>query len=324
MSKEHPTVFNILITNMSMASSSSRFLLDRRTTHFLDTTQRTTRQRQTITQCRQCLTDSHHHDIFHLSDSQPHPLVLFETFDKVVLSPESSGSAASWVGVHLVLIAAHASRGKIATCRIRFQRQTRIGFAVANSLSLLRVQDEEARCALAYCLSFSCDESDFASKFAQLDSIMKRQLSYSSCFQRKTYAPVSLKQSSIDFEPLPRTLQDALRPNKSRAIVITETVAPFRVVDVNACWENLCGYKFVESKGKTLGALLKGPETNAVSATGLIAKLLQGESDAGTTLINYTKQGRRFRNRIRVGPLKDEGGNVTHFVGVLQEIHEGA
>lgn len=148
---------------------------------------------------------------------------------------------------------------------------------------------------------------------------MEQQLAFSS---KKMYAvPAASKEVVVDRAPLPRTMEDALRTPKSRAVVITENKKPFRVVDVNSCWENLCGYSFVESKGKTLGSLLKGPETDSTAATGLIAQLMNGE-EAGTTLTNYTKSGRRFRNRIRVGPLFN-GSTVTHFVGVLQEVQDG-
>ena len=124
----------------------------------------------------------------------------------------------------------------------------------------------------------------------------------------------------VDNRPLPKTLEDALRPSH-RAIVITEAKSPFTVFEVNTAWEGLCGYKYVESKGKTLGSLLGGEETDQLSATGLISQLLNG-NEAGTTLTNYTKSGRRFRNRIRVGPLTHDG-KVTHFVGVLQEVRDG-
>jgi PAS domain S-box-containing protein len=133
--------------------------------------------------------------------------------------------------------------------------------------------------------------------------------------------PEAKKETNwVDNAPLPKTMDDALRPTR-RAIVITEAKKPFRVFDVNRAWEDLCGYSYVESKGKTLGSLLRGPETDQLAATSLIAKLLQGEDEAGTTLVNYTKSGRCFQNRIRVGPLKDaESSHVTHFVGVLQEV----
>ena len=138
---------------------------------------------------------------------------------------------------------------------------------------------------------------------------------------KMTATRVSVKTTCLDNAPLPRTLDDALRGSK-RAIVITEATAPFRVFDVNRAWEDLCGYSYVESRGKTLGSLLRGPETDQLAATALIAQLLRGE-EAGITLTNYTKSGRRFRNRLRAGPIVDpQTQEVTHFVGVLQEVEE--
>ena len=129
----------------------------------------------------------------------------------------------------------------------------------------------------------------------------------------------------------PQTLQDALRPT-SRAIVVTETSKPFRVFNVNKAWEDLCGYTYVESKGRSLGSLLKGEETDQLAVTAMINKLLQGE-EAVAVLTNYTKDGRRFRNRLHVGPLYDEmsveaGSGLdsvhlqtpSYFVGVLKEV----
>ena len=119
---------------------------------------------------------------------------------------------------------------------------------------------------------------------------------------------------------LPRTLRDALLPS-SEAIVITETATPFRVFDVNCAWEGLCGYSYVESKGKSLGALLGGKETDAYAVTALIHQLFVHGEEATTVLTNYTKEGRKFRNRLSVGPLYDEdSGEVSHFVGVLKEV----
>ena len=124
--------------------------------------------------------------------------------------------------------------------------------------------------------------------------------------------------------PLPRTLQDALRPS-SQAIVITENKMPFRVYNVNEAWEGLCGFTYVESKGKSLGQLLGGQETDACAVTALIHQLFVHGEEATTVLTNYTKDGRKFRNRLSVGPLYDEETNeVSHFVGVLKEVSVAA
>jgi PAS domain S-box-containing protein len=218
---------------------------------------------------------------------------------------------------------------------------------LSTSSSFPRCQDETIRNDLAYCLSFAVDDADFSRNLPQLfdDPRVQRQLEISrnQLVWKRTGAGADRSSSKDHGAPLPRTVRDALRPTR-RATVITETTAPFRIVDVNSAWEDLCGYTFVESKGRTLGSLLRGPDTDPVAATALIAKLVQGE-EAGTTLVNYTKAGRRFRNRIRVGPLYDDdsdhdavvggggysairndasyygGGPVKYFVGVLQEVH---
>jgi len=183
---------------------------------------------------------------------------------------------------------------------------------------------------MAYSLSFGDGSSNIFSSMAEPSALMQQQLRYSqdqlrhdshhSRLSVSASVKVTKKAANVDTSALPRTLRD-VRRQKSRAIVVTETTKPFRVVDVNECWEGLCGFTLSEARGQTLGKLLKGPATNQVAATGLVTHLLHGD-EAGAVLTNYTKNGREFRNRIRVGPLYDDetGTRITHFVGVLEEI----
>lgn len=124
--------------------------------------------------------------------------------------------------------------------------------------------------------------------------------------------------------PLPNTINDieaSKLDEDARAIVVTETKNPFRVTQVNSSWEDLCGYQREECKGRPLGSLLNGPETDKMAATALVSKLLSGE-EAGVILTNYTKNGRKFRNYVRVGPVVDEMGKTINFVGVLKEVED--
>jgi PAS domain S-box-containing protein len=173
-----------------------------------------------------------------------------------------------------------------------------------------------------YSNAFGDDKAFGFSSMVEPSALMQEQLRISQDQLRHRTPPTTKKEHVCDNAALPKTLKDVLRM-KSRAIVVTETKKPFRVVDVNECWEGLCGYSFSEARGKTLGSLLQGPETNQVAATGLVSHLLAGE-EAGAVLINYTKDGRQFKNRIRVGPIFDEvnGTTITHFVGVLEELKE--
>lgn len=169
---------------------------------------------------------------------------------------------------------------------------------------------------MGYSLSFAAASNETNALTSNMfvsepDECMQRQLANSQN---------QLRRNVWDNAPLPRTLEEALHASQNhRAIVITEPTIPFRIVDVNTAWEGLCGYSFVECQGKTLGSLLQGPETDRSAVTAVVSTLLRGE-EAGAVLTNYTKDGRAFRNRLRVGPLMD-GEHTTHFIGVLQEIH---
>jgi hypothetical protein len=130
-------------------------------------------------------------------------------------------------------------------------------------------QDENVYSDLAYSLSFATDESEFKQNLSQLfpdERMVDQQLAISKD-QLRNYAKKIQTSIVPDNEPLPRTLQDALR-RSSRAIVITEAVKPFRIVNVNKAWENLCGYSYVEAKDMTLGSLLSGPETDRLTGGG--------------------------------------------------------
>jgi len=121
-------------------------------------------------------------------------------------------------------------------------------------------------------------------------------------------------------DSLPSTMEDATKPDETRAIVITEAQMPFRIVAVNAAWERLCGYTEHECRGETLSCI-QGEDTNRGAITALMSQVLRGE-EGGTVLTNYRKDGSKFSNRLRVGSLMDEHHKVTHFVGVLKEIEE--
>jgi PAS domain S-box-containing protein len=190
---------------------------------------------------------------------------------------------------------------------------------------------------MAYSLAMaSLDGNNFPPFTRQLNERERNQIRTSKMQRRMIMSPVSSchpgshqPEPSFSSYSLPKTLRDALRPS-SLAIVVTETKAPFRVVNVNQAWEDLCGFTFLESKGRSSGSLLKGEETDGVALTCMIKKLLEGE-EAIAIVTNYTKEGRKFRNRVHVGPLADTdngcsstsddiGSTSSFFVGILREV----
>lgn len=135
--------------------------------------------------------------------------------------------------------------------------------------------------------------------------------------------------------PLPTNLEDILMefghhaPHHSKhpAMAITETQPPFKIVDVNKAWVDLCGYSRKNAIGSTL-KLLQGPDTNVNAANDLVSSLLaeketgEGEGEYETVLTNYRSDGRRFRNHIRVGLVRDDSGKVVNFVGCFKRLDD--
>jgi len=167
-----------------------------------------------------------------------------------------------------------------------------------------------------YSHSYASPESDFTSdmmtdvKKAQHEQVAKKRAE-SQHTGTNSLSPLTM----------PSTFDEERLFASPHAFVVTEKTAPFRIVSVNPAWEKLCGFTKEECMGKTSG-ILHGPETDKAAVTASIAQMMKGEI-AGMELLNYDKHGRKFRNRLTLGPLKTEETNeVTHYIGFLQEVYK--
>jgi PAS domain S-box-containing protein len=126
--------------------------------------------------------------------------------------------------------------------------------------------------------------------------------------------------TNLSQQPLPKTLVQAMQPS-SRAVVIVESTPPYRVFNVNCAWQKLCGYSLTEARHHTLCSLLTNSEINSVKAKDLVQQLMTEQAEeVEATIVNYKKCGRRYVDHVRVGPLRNKQGKVTHFVGVVEEV----
>jgi len=92
----------------------------------------------------------------------------------------------------------------------------------------------------------------------------------------------------------------------------------FPLVYVNAGFERQTGYRKDEVLGES-AQFIHGPDTDMVTVEQIRGAFREGREWA-TDLLSYKKDGSPYWNRVTLTPLRDEHGEVTHFVAVQTDI----
>lgn len=107
----------------------------------------------------------------------------------------------------------------------------------------------------------------------------------------------------------------------SEMVIITdarEQIGDEKIIYVNDGVTNVTGY----SKEELIGAnpkILQGPDTNTETLAHLREQLAAGNHFEGETF-NYRKDGSRYRVRWNIDPIRNESGEITHFVSVQRDV----
>lgn len=119
--------------------------------------------------------------------------------------------------------------------------------------------------------------------------------------------------------------QLALRERALAATAEGITIADARLPDnpliyANAGFERLTGYSASEVIGKNC-RFLQGPGTDQATLERL-REAIRERREVTVLLLNYRKDGSAFWNRLSITPVRDESGEVTHFIGVQSDVTE--
>jgi diguanylate cyclase (GGDEF)-like protein/PAS domain S-box-containing protein len=116
----------------------------------------------------------------------------------------------------------------------------------------------------------------------------------------------------------PELLQQALEASGD-GFVITDAREPDNpIIYVNPAFERMTGYPPDEVLGRNC-RFLQGDDTRQEALEELRAALREGRA-CRVTLRNYRKDGRLFWNELGISPVRDESGELTHFIGVQKDV----
>jgi len=104
-------------------------------------------------------------------------------------------------------------------------------------------------------------------------------------------------------------------------VLIADALQPdFPIIYVNPAIERISGYAAVDFLGRNC-RFLQGSERQQPELDRLRRALRDG-TDCQVVLRNHHKNGSLFWNQLSISPVRDDGGRVTHFVGLAEDVSE--
>ena len=103
----------------------------------------------------------------------------------------------------------------------------------------------------------------------------------------------------------------------TNAVVITDAAG--LVLWTNEGFSRITGYTLADAIGRKPGSFLQGPGTDQATVTLLRQAVAAGES-VDCEILNYNKGGRPYWVQMRIDPVHDESGRLSHFIAIESDI----
>ena len=116
-------------------------------------------------------------------------------------------------------------------------------------------------------------------------------------------------------------LRNVAIANVSSGVTIADARQPdLPLIYVNRGFQNITGYSAKEAVGRSC-RFLQGDDRDQPQLDVLRASLKKGEACV-VRLRNYRKDGKLFFNELHISPVRNEMGELTHFVGIQLDVTE--
>ena len=120
------------------------------------------------------------------------------------------------------------------------------------------------------------------------------------------------------FKGLMKRLFEVTITHSFDAIMITENKSGYPIVFVNQSFTDMTGYERDELIGQS-PTILQGPKTDRDVLNRLRRDISEGKIFHGRA-VNYRKDGSEFIMEWKIAPVRNENGEITHYLAIQRSI----
>ncbi|HSP32506.1 MAG TPA: diguanylate cyclase, partial [Halomonas sp.] len=117
-----------------------------------------------------------------------------------------------------------------------------------------------------------------------------------------------------------RIYQRSLEASSNGILICEALKDDYPILYVNPAFVAITGYELDEIKGRNC-RFVQGPDTDPKQISEIESALKQ-QRDISLTIRNYRKNGQAFWNNVFISPVRAHSGQITHFVGSINDISE--
>lgn len=121
-----------------------------------------------------------------------------------------------------------------------------------------------------------------------------------------------------------RLMKQGIESSSNGIVIVDARQQDMPVVYVNPAFERITGFISSESLGRNCRFLQEGGPLDDSSKQALaeVRNGLVEQREVSVVIRNFRKDGSPFWNELFIAPIRDDAGDLTHFIGVQNDISE--